>query len=147
MELKFKKLAENAVLPTKAHPDDAGYDLTVTSIEKLAVVADNESYYKLGFGVAVQIPEGFFADVRARSSIYKYRAWLSNGVGTIDAGYRGEISAVLCVHDYETLCPYKIGERAAQLVIHKLPDFTPVWADELSESGRGTGGYGSTGKF
>ena len=140
MKIKFKKLKENAVMPTKAHASDAGFDLTATSL-----MYDDNNCYVYGCGLAVEIPEGYVGLVFPRSSNAKKDLLLSNSVGVIDSGYRGEIMA-----KFKAVRPlpqmYKIGERFAQLIIMPIPDIEWEEAEELSDSERGTGGYGSTGK-
>lgn len=148
MQIKFKKLHPDAVVPTKAHPTDAGFDLTAISKtydEHGALVYDT--------GIAVEIPKGYCGLVFPRSSIAKYDLVLSNGVGLIDSCFRGSISAKFKPTTYyaknrDSLSPlksYNLGDRIAQLVIIPYPEVEFVEADELSVSDRGTGGYGSTG--
>ncbi|WP_370526652.1 dUTP diphosphatase [Pedobacter sp. HDW13] len=79
-----------------------------------------------------------------RSSIYKFHQTLTNSVGVIDSGYRGEVSAIMLANIPNA--QYKIGERAAQLVILPYPEIELIEADELSETERGDGGFGSSGK-
>lgn len=127
-------------MPTKAHASDAGFDLTATSR-----MYDNNNCYVYGCGLAVEIPEGYVGLVFPRSSNAKKDLLLSNSVGVIDSGYRGEIMA-----KFKALRPfpqmYKIGERLAQLIIMPIPDIEWEEAEKLSDSERGTGGYGSSGK-
>jgi dUTP pyrophosphatase len=138
MDIKIKKLVENAVIPSYSKLGDAGMDLTITSKELL----DSE-HIKYGFGIAIEIPVGYVGLVFARSSIYKQRQILSNSVGVIDSGYRGEISAIMIGTTEEC---YKIGDRAAQIIIIPYPSINFIPVRELSNSVRGTDGYGSTGK-
>jgi len=138
MDIKIKKLVENAVIPNYSKPGDAGMDLTITSKELL----DCE-HIKYGFGIAIEIPIGYVGLVFPRSSMYKQRQVLSNSVGVIDSGYRGEISAIMIGTREES---YKIGDRAAQLIIMPYPSINFIPVKELSNSVRGMGGYGSTGK-
>lgn len=139
MKVKVKKLVENAVIPTYAKPGDAGLDLTATSIE----IKDDKVTY--GCGLAIEIPQGFVGLLFPRSSNSKKDLLLTNSVGVIDSGYRGEITAVFKKIEYvaET---YKVGERFAQLVILPYPGIELEEAEELSVTERGSGGYGSTGK-
>ena len=140
MILKIKKTDEvNAVIPKYANLGDAGLDLTITSIEHI----DTE-HIKYSFGLALEIPKGYVGLIFPRSSCYKQRQLLSNAVGVIDNGYRGEISAVFLGTEYSSR--YKIGERCAQLVIMELPNVEVIEVNELSNSERGTGSYGSSGK-
>ena len=138
MKIKIKKLHEKAIIPSYSKNGDAGMDLTVTSCEKL----DSE-HLKYNFGISIEIPAGFVGLVFPRSSCYKQRQILSNCVGVIDSGYRGEISAVMTGSSIEN---YKIGERAAQLIIMPIPFIEFEEVDKLSETERGINGYGSTGK-
>lgn len=141
MKIKFKKLSPLAVVPTRAHATDAGFDLTVASVTE----DRRHEVVSYGTGIAVEIPDGYVGLVFPRSSVYKEDLLLSNCVGVIDSGYRGEIMA-----KFKILRPlihrYTVGDRMAQLVIVKLPDVEFEEADELSESERGEGGYGSSGK-
>ena len=139
MKIKIKKLNELAKIPKYAKQGDAGMDLTVTSITKLKA-----GYVKYGFGVALEIPQGYVGLVFPRSSIYKTDLILSNSVGVIDSGYRGEISAVMTASNFQQA--YKIGERACQIVIMPYPKIEFEQVQELDSSERGENGYGSSGK-
>lgn len=140
MQVKFKKLAENAVIPTYAKDGDAGLDLTATR-----VISDTKYQIEYGTDIAVEIPSGYVGLIFPRSSIRRFNLTLSNCVGVIDSGYRGEIKFV-----YNKIKPkdefYTVGDRIGQLVI--LPflraDVTEV--NELTQSERGENGFGSTGK-
>lgn len=141
MKIKVKRLNELAMLPTKAHATDAGFDLYATS-----KTYDNDGNVVYGCGLAFEIPEGYMGLVFPRSSNAKKSLLLSNSVGVIDAGYRGEVTA-----KFKRLYPisqgeYAIGERFAQLIVMPIPDVEFELAEELSESERGVGGYGSSGK-
>lgn len=142
MVVKFKKLIENAVTPTKAHETDAGFDLTATS-----KIIDDECNIVYGTGIAVEIPNGYVGLLFPRSSIAKKSLILSNSVGVIDSGYRGEIMAKfkIALHP-DNIATYNVGERIAQLIITPIPDVEFVEVSELNDSDRGVGGYGSTGK-
>lgn len=139
MVVKIKKVHLNAVIPTYAKQGDAGMDLTITS--KCSTVMND--CVKYGFGLSIEIPEGYVGLIFPRSSIYKHDQMLSNSVGVIDSGYRGEISAIMrgCFDND----PYNVGDRAAQLIIMPYPQIEFEEVDELSETERGSGGYGSTG--
>lgn len=139
MKVKVKKISESALLPTKAHATDAGYDLYASSKE-----VDEFGNAVYGTGIAVEIPKGYVGLVFPRSSIYKYALALSNAVGVIDSGYRGEIMAKFRRTQY---CEneYQLGERIAQLIIIPYPEVEFELATDLSESDRGVGGYGSSG--
>lgn len=186
MKVKIKKLEERALLPKKAHKTDAGFDLVATSR-----VYDEKGCLVYGTGLAFEIPEGYVGLVFPRSSNANKDLLLSNGVGVIDAGYRGEVTfkfkpSLLYVdkggvgideNDYDGSCQtdpytqevtfhgrsanypdiaedcfpfmprvYEVGERIGQIIIVPYPRIEFEEADELSDTGRGNGGYGSTGK-
>lgn len=142
MKIRFKKLTEKAVMPTKAHATDAGFDLTATSR-----TIDTAGNFVYGTGIAVEIPEGYMGLVFPRSSIAKYTLLLTNSVGVIDSGYRGEIMAKFCDNKLTARGEvYEVGERIAQLIILPYPAIEFEEVAELSTSDRGVGGYGSTGK-
>ncbi len=165
MEVKFKKLVPEAKTPFKAIDVDAGFDLFAVSKE------ETPDFIEYLTGIAVEIPEGYVGLVFPRSSVTKYDLMLKNCVGVIDASYRGEIRCRfarvpstefkdLLLWDNDTMNKisshveivwseqkqYEIGERIAQIVFLKLPKITLVEAEELSDTQRGTGGFGHTGK-
>lgn len=138
MKLKIKKIVENAIIPTYAKHGDAGMDLTAVSRE----IIDSE-HIKYNFGIAIEIPIGYVGLIFPRSSCFKQKQVLSNSVGVIDSGYRGEISAVMIgTSEYS----YQSRDRVAQILILPYPQIEFELTDKLSESERGEGGYGSTGK-
>lgn len=137
MQVKIKRLNDKAILPTKAHATDAGYDLYASSCH----YEDGMLHY--GTGVAVEIPHGYVGFVFPRSSIANTHLTLSNSVGVIDSGYRGEIKAKFRKGGTRG---YNVGDRIAQLIIMPYPEVTFVEVDELSDSDRGEGGYGSSGR-
>ena len=141
IKIRLKKLHPNAVIPRYAKQLDAGLDLTATSAHR---DASNPMKWHVGFGIAIEIPEGFVGLVFPRSSIHKTQCRLSNSVGVIDAGYRGEIKAVFDTFPTSDET-YNAGDRAAQLIILPFPQIKFEEADELSPTERGEGGYGSTG--
>ena len=142
MEVKIKKLDENAVIPAYAKAGDAGLDLTAVSC-----VHDLEhDNYVYGTGLALEIPAGFVGLVFPRSSNRKTLSYLTNHVGVIDSGYRGEVMLTYKNRDSGIdVPPYKVGERVAQLIIIPYPQIKLVEVEELSDTDRGTGGHGSTG--
>ena len=144
MEIKFKKLSDAAVLPVRAHKSDAGLDLTCTKIES-GVNDAREMLLVYHTDLAVEIPEGYVGLLFPRSSIYTKSISLTNCVGVIDSGYRGEILAVFIPTTDGVPTFYNVGERFAQLVIVPIPEFEVLEAEELSPSDRGEGGLGSTG--
>lgn len=162
MKVKIKKLNDKAVMPSKAHATDAGFDLVATSRS-----IDDKGNIVYGTGLAFEIPEGYAGFIFPRSSISKKDLVLTNGVGILDAGYRGEVMAkfkfVVSAWRHKSLKGkrkenfypnydnpnyeiYDIGERIAQLIIMPYPETEFEEADELSTTDRGEGGYGSTGK-
>lgn len=143
MQLKFKKLSEKATLPVRAHKSDAGLDLTTVGINSV-INECGQLMLVYHTGLAVEIPDGYVGLLFPRSSIYKKSLMATNSVGVIDSGYRGEIMMVLKATTDVVPAVYKEGERFAQLVIVPIPEIEVVEAEELSESDRGTGGYGST---
>lgn len=148
MEVKVKKLSEDAVIPAYAKPGDAGLDLTAVSYEY-----DSElDCHVYGVGLAFEIPEGHVGLLYPRSSNRKTEAYLTNSVGVLDAGYRGEVKFCYKNRDREAgtipqLCkPYEVGDRVGQIIIMPYPYIKLIEAEELSFTERGEGGFGSTGK-
>lgn len=143
MELKIKKLSENAVIPSYAHEGDAGLDLTCTNITtelnecgQLILVYHTD--------IAVEIPNGYVGFLVPRSSIARKSLALTNSIGTIDAGYRGEIMAKMKATTDVVPAIYKQSDKFAQLVIVPYMHCDIVEAEELTPSDRGENGYGST---
>lgn len=139
MEVKIKKLNEKAVVPKYAHDTDAGLDLVAVSKSK-----DKDGNFVYGTGLAFEIPEGYVWLVFPRSSVASRCISMANSVGVIDSGFRGEVTAKFRPHIFAK--PYDKGDRVAQMIIMPYPHVDLVEVDELSESDRGDGGYGSTGK-
>ena len=140
LEIKFKKLVETAKMPTKAHPTDAGADLTAVSREW------NKEYgcWVYGTGIATEIPEGYVGLVFPRSSIRNYTLSQCNCIGVIDSHYRGEIMvSYKLTSDVEKI--YNIGDKIAQLVIIPYPEVSYTEVETLSETDRGENGHGSSG--
>lgn len=148
MKVKIKKLVPEAIIPAYAKDGDAGLDLTATSLT-YDEVYDNWVY---GTGLAIEIPKGYVGLVFPRSSNRKTSAYLTNHVGVIDSGYRGEIIVTFKLRDKtsgftsKNKAPYNIKDRVAQLIIIPYPYVELAEADELSKTERGEGGHGSTGK-
>jgi len=138
MKVNIKRLHKNATIPFYAKESDAGMDLVITDIKE-----ETEWDISYGFGISMEIPDGFMGLVFPRSSIRKTDLILSNSVGVIDAGYRGEIQATFKKTGGAV---YKIGDRGAQLIIipHPIIEWNEV--NELNNTERGEGGFGSTGK-
>lgn len=140
MRVHIKKLHPEAVIPVYAKESDAGLDLTATS-----VIHETDEQIVYGTGLALEIPDGFVGLVFPRSSIRKYGLIMANSVGVIDAGYRGEVQVTFLKTDHEGPF-YHHGDRVAQIIILPHPQVTFLEVDELTESERGTGGHGSSGK-
>ena len=139
--VKVKKLEENAVIPSYSKVGDAGMDLTITSVK------ENTSFsVSYGFGIAMEIPNGYVGLVFPRSSVRNQDLILSNCVGVIDSGYRGEIQATFKKTNGLDSLKYNVGERGAQILILPYPKIYMTQVPELSDTERGTGGFGSTGK-
>ncbi len=143
MELPVAKLKEGARLPTRAHAGDAGLDLYAC---EEAHIGPGERW-SVGTGVAVEIPDGHAGLVLPRSGIaHDHGISLVNSPGLIDSGYRGELRVLLFNTDPAETFRVKLGDRIAQLVIAPVALPEPVEAPELAESGRGGGGFGSSGR-
>jgi len=139
MLIKIKKLNPSAILPTYAHPGDVGMDLY--SLENYALQPGERHIFPLGF--ALEFPLGYAAIVKDKSSLPKNGGLHTMG-GVFDAGYRGEYNVLLINLGNE---PYEIkqGHKIAQLVVYPVVIAQLEEVNELSESERGTGGFGSTG--
>ena len=148
MEVKIKRLVEDAVIPSYAHDSDAGLDLVATSYE----YKDDIHCHVYGTGLAVEIPEGYVGLLFPRSSNRKTESYLTNHVGVVDSGYRGEIMLSFKTRDYKEVAiqqlykPYEVGDKIAQLIIMPYPKIKFIEVDELNNSDRGENGHGSTGK-
>jgi len=144
MTLKIKRLSEEAILPIRAHKGDAGIDLTCTHItQELNECGQLILVYHTG--LAVEIPEGYVGLLFQRSSVYKKSISMTNAVGVIDSGYRGEVMGKFRSTTDVVPAIFKPGERFAQLVIVPYLDVQIEEATELNESERNEGGFGSTG--
>ena len=141
MKLRIKKLNENAVVPSYAKSGDAGMDLVATKI-----ISNTTFDVTYGTDLAMEIPKGFVGLIFPRSSIRKYELILSNSVGVIDSGYRGELQATFKKENGLDSLAYKVGDRIAQIMIIPHPPIEFNEVDELSDTERGDGGFGSTGK-
>ena len=143
MNIKFKRLTENAIAPVKAHAADAGFDLTCSSITT-EINERGQLIIVYHTGLAFEIPEGYFGALVPRSSIANKTLTLTNCIDVIDAGYRGEVMAKMKATTDVIPAVYKEGERFAQLLILPVPEVQFEESTELSESDRGEDGYGST---
>lgn len=140
LKVKFTKLHPEATVPKYALAGDAGIDLTAVAVK----IDYDERIVTYHTGIAVEIPAGYVGLVFPRSSVYKTLLRLTNSVGVIDSGYRGEITLKYKYKDITRA--YNVGERVGQLIIMPYPIVELEEVEQLSESERGTGGYGSTGK-
>jgi dUTP pyrophosphatase len=148
MIVKIKKLNEFAELPAYSKHGDAGMDLTCTE-----VYLDSSGCYVYKTGLAIEIPDGFFGLLVPRSSVAKKSLILTNHAGILDSGYRGEImfkykpnyQYFLQSDELKNEQIYLKGERVGQLIILPYPTIEWEVVDELSNSDRGEGSYGSTG--
>ena len=141
MQVRIKKLHPDAVIPKYAKAGDAGLDLTAISKEW----DEEKEKIVFGTGLAIEIPEGYVGLIFPRSSICKTNIALSNSVGVIDSGYRGEIKFFFSPGPRPKK-NYEVGDRIGQIVIIPYPSIELVESDTLSDSERGTGGFGSSGK-
>jgi len=141
MQVKIKKLNKDAVIPKYATQNDAGLDLVATSI-----IEHTPTKITYGLGVALEIPEGFVGLIFPRSSVRNTDLQLSNSVGVIDSGYRGELQATFRKTLGVESKVYEIGDRIAQIIIIPYPPIEFQEVEELSNTERGEGGFGSTGK-
>ncbi len=143
MELPVAKLKDGAVVPSRAHPGDAGLDLHACEAAHLGP----GERWSVGTGIAVQIPEGHAGLVLPRSGLAReHGIALVNAPGLIDAGYRGEVRVLLLNTDPADTFRIEPGDRIAQLLVAPIALPEPVEAGSLSESVRGDAGFGSTGR-
>jgi dUTP pyrophosphatase len=141
VKIKMQEGCED-LMPAKAHHDDAAFDIR----SRVDMVIEPGVPHLVATGIFMEFPAGYEAQVRPRSGMaLKHALTVLNTPGTIDAGYRGEVSVIMLNAGKE---PYEIkrGDRVAQMVINQLPDVEIVAADTLSDTVRGEGGFGSTGK-
>jgi dUTP pyrophosphatase len=138
--VKFKKIYPNAVTPKYSKEGDAGMDLTITSI-----IDETDLYVTYGFGIAMEIPFGHVGLIFPRSSIRKYDLSLTNCVGVIDSGYRGELQATFKKTNGLDSVKYNVDERGGQIIILPYPQINFIETDELTKTVRGEGGFGSSG--
>jgi dUTP pyrophosphatase len=138
VKIKFKKLNKRAEIPFYAKDGDAGMDLVATTLVRTS------KFFEYGTDLAMEIPKGYVGLLFPRSSISKTDHFLRNSVGVIDSGYRGEIKLRMSIPALgET--EYLIGDKVGQLILMKLPWVEIEEVDELSDTDRGEGGFGSTG--
>ncbi|MET0839199.1 MAG: dUTP diphosphatase [Marmoricola sp.] len=144
VEISIKRLDPELPLPSYAHPGDAGADLC----SAVDVTLDPGERALVPTGIALALPQGYVALVHPRSGLAaRHGISIVNAPGTIDAGYRGEVKVCLVNTDPREPFSVRRGDRVAQLVIQRFETAAFVEADELPDSERGDGGYGSTGGF
>lgn len=156
MNIKIKKIHEDAVIPQKANNTDAGFD--ITAIDDGTVDSAGFVQYRTGIAICPQV--GYHVEIFPRSSISKYDLALANSIGLIDNGYRGEILLRFKIASRATKSPmsdtvysaqsgglrlYKKGDKIGQIVVRKTENAEFVLVDDLEDSDRGAGGFGSTG--
>ena len=141
MIIKMQRLSDDAKLPFKAHPSDAGFDLTAISVEE----DRKRSIVTYHTGLAFEIPDGYVGLLFPRSSVYKHQLSLANSVGVIDSGYRGEV-----MFKYRIMQPhisrFSIGDKIGQIIIIPYPEIDFKEVSLLGQSDRGDGGFGSSGR-
>lgn len=143
MRLNFRLLVDGAILPSRAHAGDAGLDLYASVPARIGP----GERFAVGTGVAVEIPDGYAGLVLPRSGLARrHGISLVNAPGLIDAGYRGEIEVLLLNSDPAETFAVRAGDRIAQLVVLAAPQFEPDLSPRLSDSERGAGGFGSSGR-
>lgn len=144
VEVRFRRLSPAAIVPSYMSTGAAGCDVTACLEEKLDVGPLGR--VAVSTGLSVEIPVGFEIQVRPRSGLaWKKGLTVVNAPGTIDSDYRGEVKVLLVNLGTESVT-IEPGERIAQLVLQKVDQIDWVAADELTETARGVGGFGSTGR-
>lgn len=142
MNIQVRLLHPDARLPRRAHPGDAGADLF--SVEEVVIPGGERR--DVGTGIALAIPAGYGGFVQPRSGLaFKHGIMLTNSPGLIDAGYRGELRVSLYNSGAEPFI-VAVGERIAQLVVQRVEEPEFVAGDELDNTSRGQGGFGSSGR-
>lgn len=143
VNVKIKKVDPTieTVIPSYAKDGDAGLDLVCTSM------VENGMYVEYGTNLAIEIPRGYVGLIFPRSSLSNYHLTLSNHVGVIDSGYRGEIKFRFKQTMFSAPATvYQIGDKIGQLIVMPYPRVLFEVVDELDDSARGNGGFGSSGK-
>ncbi len=143
VQVLIKRLDDGVPLPTYAKGGDAGADL----VARIDVSLAPGERKLIPTGIAIALPDGYAAFVHPRSGLaIKHGVSMVNAPGTVDAGYRGELQVILINHDPSQTVHFLRGDRIAQLVIQKVEHADFVEVSELPGSGRGTNGFGSTGR-
>lgn len=143
VQVLITRLDPSIPLPVYAKGGDAGADI----VTRVDVTLQPGERALVPTGIAIALPDGFVALVHPRSGLaIKHGVTMVNAPGTVDAGYRGELQCILINHDPTETVTFHKGDRIAQLVIQKVERAEFVEVQDLPGSGRGTGGFGSTGK-
>lgn len=139
LKIRLKKINPNAVTPSYSKDGDAGMDLT-----SVTIISNTTNQVVYGTGLCLEIPRDYVGLVFPRSSIRKYDLELSNSVGVIDSGYRGEIQLTFNkINNKKDI--YNIGDRVGQIMIIPYPYINFIESDDLTITERGDGGFGSSG--
>jgi dUTP pyrophosphatase len=143
VEVLITRLDPELPLPRYAKGGDAGADI----VSRIDITLAPGERVLVPTGIAIALPDGYVALVHPRSGLaIKHGVTMVNAPGTVDAGYRGELQVILINHDKSESVSFKRGDRIAQLVIQKVERAEFVEVRELPGSGRGSGGFGSTGR-
>ncbi|KGA14713.1 deoxyuridine 5'-triphosphate nucleotidohydrolase [freshwater metagenome] len=143
VQVLITRLDPDLPLPRYAKGGDAGADI----VSRIDITLTPGERALVPTGIAIALPDGYVALVHPRSGLaIKHGVTMVNAPGTVDAGYRGELQIILINHDKTDSVSFKRGDRIAQLVIQKVERAEFVEVQELPGSGRGTGGFGSTGR-
>ena len=143
VQVLITRLDESVPMPSYAKPGDAGADL----VARVDVTLKPGERTLVPTGISIALPDGYVALVHPRSGLaIKHGVTMVNSPGTVDAGYRGELQIILINHDQRESVSFKRGDRIAQLVIQQVERAEFIEVENLPGSGRGTGGFGSTGR-
>lgn len=142
VEVKIKLLEQHAFVPRYAKEGDAGMDLMACSG---GTYDPDNDYIEYGTGIALEIPKGYVGLIFPRSSISKTPHSLCNAVGVIDSSYRGEVICRFRTNPDREHMEYRVGDRIAQLMIMPYPQVSFKQVEDLSDTDRGEGGFGSSG--
>ena len=143
VQVLITRLDPSLPLPAYAKGGDAGADI----VTRIDVTLQPGERVLVPTGISIALPDGYVALVHPRSGLaIKHGVTMVNAPGTVDAGYRGELQCIMINHDPNEAITFHKGDRIAQLVIQKVERAEFIEVEELPGSGRGTGGFGSTGK-
>ena len=143
VQVLITRLDESIALPRYAKGGDAGADI----VSRIDITLKPGERALVPTGISIALPDGYAAFVHPRSGLaIKHGVTMVNAPGTVDAGYRGELQCIMINHDPQESITFKKGDRIAQLVIQKVERAEFVEVTELPGSGRGAGGFGSTGR-